>query len=329
MTALPDLLHLIQRIIIVFLLAAAGTCLLWISSGDYDHDLAALINKRDLLKAKKPPRIIFIGGSNLSTLESMHIERGLDKTGCSVVNLGLWGGLNMAQYLEEIKPHLSPGDSVVICQEYGTLLSAQYFTFIRHNKEADKFFFLMRPEQVFQNDFNYNNFLYGAQYIILLNQMKIRTYLHVLINGDFSHSCTGGFYHYTRDYNTHGDRRFPFKIVRPLGESGVRLQEPDQENLQYLKYFNIYARAHDIRVFFSFPPFPANDYILNRRQIESLSHVIGNDLGLEILTKPEATVYPESCFANTVNHLQPGCEKKRTSILLEQLYRHLKGHQKN
>jgi hypothetical protein len=149
--------------------------------------------------------------------------------------------------------------------------------------------------------------------------LKIKTYLHILIDGNFSHIFTGGFYRYADNYTLHGDRKKPFKIIRPLGEHGTRFDEPDVKRLLYLKNFARYCRSHAIRVFFSFPPFPEREYSLNKSKIDTLVHVIGDDLGIDILTMPATTVYPETCFADTVNHLQHRCEKMRTAALIKQL----------
>lgn len=328
MTAPRNLFFFIKTSVLPLLLAAAVSFLIWIVPGDYNHDLAALVNKRDLLVSKKPPRIVFIGGSNISTLDSCHIERGLNgvvNSGYSVVNLGLWGGLSMARYLEEIKPYLAPGDSVIICQEYATLLSDSYFKFIHHNDEADKFFFLMKPSHMPQVC-GYDSLYAALQFVPPLNQLKIKTYIAAFAQGDMTHHYTGGYYGYQDDYNVHGDRRFPFRIVRPLREAGARFPEPKKTRLVYLKKFLDYTRTRDIRLIFAFPPFPSGDYLANKNQINSLVRVIRDDLALDILTMPEALVYPESCFADTVNHLRPHCEKKRTSAWLEQLKKYTALH---
>ena len=301
---------------------------IWFAPGDYNHDLAALVNKRDLLASKKPPRIVFIGGSNLSTLDSPGIENGLGKAGYAVVNMGLWGGLSMARYLEDVTPLLAPGDSVVICQEYATLISDTYYRYISRDGEADKFFFLMEPWPL-HNSSARRCFLDDIRDTVLLNQLKIKTYIQMLIDGDLRHSVTGGYYYYRNEYNTHGDRRMPFKRVRPLGERGARFQEPDRQRLRYLKDFNSHAQVRGIRVLFLFPPFPIDEYAHNKYQIESLAKVLRDDIGLEILAMPETSVFPESCFANTVNHLLPECERKRSAMVLERMKALLVIHPQN
>ncbi|HOT43242.1 MAG TPA: hypothetical protein PLM53_01110 [Spirochaetota bacterium] len=322
MTGLSKLCRILSITIIPLLCAAVCAFIVWIIPGDYDHDLAALVNKRDLLISKKPPRIIFIGGSNLVTLDGRHIEGVVNEkttAAYSVVNMGLWGGLDMARYLDAIKGYCRPGDMVIICQEYATLLSDNYFHFIKRNDVADTFFFLMKPERVFRGNGDYSSVFGAMKNIILLDQLKIKTYIQALTDGAISKPCTGGYYRYRENYSPHGDRKTPFPIRRPLGESGFQFQEPKTDNLLYLKDFHDYARSRGIRVFFSFPPFPIDDYRLNRTHIDSLVHVIRDRLGIDILMMPEATVSPESCFANTVNHLLPPCEKNRTGRLAEQL----------
>jgi len=322
MTALSTLCRIFSLTIIPLLCAAACAFIVWIIPGDYDHDLAALVNKRDLLISKKPPRVIFIGGSNLITLDSRRIEHLLNAKSdgvYSVVNMGLWGGLDMSRYLDEIRAYCRPGDIIIICQEYATLLSDNYFRYIENDHKADKFFFLMRPARIFDFHGDYSLSCGAIKDIILLDQLKIKTYLQALKDGNLTRPSTGGYYRYRDNYTPHGDRISPFAIKRPLGESGFRFPEPETSRLVYLKNFRDYALSHGVRVFFSFPPFPIEEYRLNKKHIDSLAHVVRDRLGLDLLTMPEATVYPASCFANTVNHLQQSCENKRSGALAEQL----------
>jgi len=313
------------QITLKFLCAASvaviASVMIWFAPGDYNHDLAALVNKRDLMTSKKPPRILLIGGSNLATLDSSLIEREINRAGdlnYSVVNMGLWAGLSVRSYLDEIEPHLRPGDIVVICQEYATLLNKKHIEYIQENREADKFYFLMSPEEHALGSLRRGNVCGLMEHIVLLNQLKMKTYLHVIIDGDFAHRFTGGYYRYARDYNPFGDRKKPFKVIRPLS-GGVQCEEPDVRNLAYLISFNERARGKKIRVYFLFPPFPDREFRLCEGPITSLYNSIRENINLKILNTPIGSVYPETCFADTVNHLRPECEKNRTAALIESL----------
>lgn len=300
-------------------LAAALSLLMWFAPGDYLHDLAALVNKRNLLASRPAPRLIFIGGSSLTTMRSPDIEIAINSNtrfGRAVVNLGLWGGLSMERYLGKIIPLLKTGDIVIISQEYATLLDRNYFRFIDENEEARRFFLLMSPGTTFSHLLFEGNVIDGVSDIIILNQLKVKTYLTVILESNFRHRFTGGCYRYEDHYNAFGNRIRPFRVIRPLNAGGTRFDGPLAGNLGYLKDFNDHSRGKGIRVFFAFPPFPEPDYRLNREPISALEILLREELRLELLNSPRDVVYPESCFADSVNHLTPSCEIRRSAALI-------------
>ncbi len=310
----------------IFSLAALFTAILslcvWFVPGDYFHDLAALVNKRAMLESRHAPRLIFIGGSSLATLRSPEIEKAINhksRFNRPVINLGLWGGLSIERYLDTIFPLLKPGDVVVISQEYATLLDRGYFRYIRTNEEARRFFLLMSPCPAIAAFPADRKLVDAASDITMLNQLKIKTYLALILDLNFRHRFTGGYYRYALQYNEFGDRIRPFRVTRPLNSGGARFGGPIEENLRYLKSFNKQARRRGIHVYFAFPPFPAPDYRLNHVQISDLEILLREEFGLEMLNSPRDAVYPESCFADTVNHLTPPCEVLRSNALARRL----------
>jgi hypothetical protein len=232
--------------------------------------------------------------------------------------MGLWGGLSMERYLDELRTFLLPGDVVILCQEYATLLDAKYFAYIRTNDEAKKYFFLMSGERhpaAYLSPLAVRETLSS---IIALNQMKIKTYLHVVIDANFSHRFTGGYYRYQKEYNRYGDRVLPFRIMRPLISAGARFQDPECENFSYLMKFNDYARAKTVRVLIAYPPFPEREYEINRNQLTLLAASYLK-MGLTTIGGPEDTVFSDNLFADTVYHLTPQGESARTGLLIRHL----------
>ncbi len=314
--------EIIFKLAIASMIGTALTALAWFTPGNYYHDLAALVNKRDLLASRTPPRIIFIGGSNLTTMRGNLIEKELNRRSRisrSVVNLGLWGGLNIERYLEEVFPYLKAGDIVIICQEYATLLDPKYFRYIRENDEAPRFFFLMTPGKSIKDHLSECRLIDLSRTIILLNQIKIKTYLAIILESKYDRPCTGGFYRYAEQYNDSGDRIRPFKVMRPLNGSGARFGEPKTDDLAYLQRFNERAGLKGVRFILAFPPFPETDYLLNRVPIGYLEILFDEGFGIELLNEPWHTVYPEGCFADSVNHLTPECERRRSAMIIERL----------
>ena len=77
-----------------------------------------------LLRGTPSPKIIFVGGSNLSMgLNSQPIS---ETFGLPVVNMGLHGGLGLAYMMEEVRPYVRKGDILVLTPEYSQLYSDNY-----------------------------------------------------------------------------------------------------------------------------------------------------------------------------------------------------------
>ncbi len=324
MTNMKPLFKISVHAIIFCALMVIGSALLWFAPGDYNHDIAALINKRDMLAATGGPRIILIGGSNLATLDSRAIQyeivRG-KKINYAIINMSLWAGLSIKRYLEELKPYLKYGDLLIICQEYAPLLDPDFYAFIQKSEDAERFFFLMSPGKLIEQNIHRGNYLTIIKNAVVLNQLKIKTYLLMLIDGNATHRFTGGFYRYNKEYNECGDRIRPFKIIRPLNSRGVQFRGLEVKNLSYLKDFAKWSGLRNIRVYMAFPPFPESEYSLNKNKIDALATIISGMPGLTLLDRPTDAIFPEDCFADTVYHLQPKCERLRTARLAKQLNR--------
>lgn len=95
------------------LLTVAAICLLIPDGNDYAQ--ASVLKHRRLLEAPGR-RIVLVGGSNLAFgVDSTILEQ---KTGCSVINMGMNGYLGVKFMLREVAPHLRPQDIVVVALEY-------------------------------------------------------------------------------------------------------------------------------------------------------------------------------------------------------------------
>ncbi len=87
------------------------------------------------------PRIIFVGGSNLSMgLNSQVIA---ETFGLPVVNMGLHGGLGLFYMLEEVRPHVKADDIVVLVPEYEHFFGNLFYG----NKEVLGVVFEIMPEK--------------------------------------------------------------------------------------------------------------------------------------------------------------------------------------
>jgi hypothetical protein len=104
------------RLLQVALLTAAMIALIFAAIGpDPDHYFAGSQLQLELLKNTPGPRIILVGGSNVSFgIDAELMQRTL---GIPVINDGLHAGLGLSP-LRELQDYLRDGDVVIISLEY-------------------------------------------------------------------------------------------------------------------------------------------------------------------------------------------------------------------
>jgi hypothetical protein len=294
--------------------------LVWIMPGTYPHDLSALVNKKEMLKHKKSPKLIFIGGSSQILLQSPLIEKELHY---SVANMSLWGGLGTQEYLEEIKPYINPGDVVVVTMEYATTLDRQFYEFIHTNEEAKQFFFLMSPGKHALEYIKKREYFKLFKMIFDLSQIKVRSYIRNLMTLNFTQLFDTGFPNYNNEYNENGDRISTFVVVRPLGDTGSKFSYPEAANFAFLNDFADYASARKVKTFFYFSHFPEKYYRANETYINAYYETMKKLLKFPILNKPSDFMYPEEYFADTIYHLNEKGEAIRTAELIRMIKKKL------
>ena len=290
--------------------------LTWFAPGQYPHDIAALINKREMLVSKKPPRLLFFGGSSLLTLNSPEIEKRLNY---SVCNMGLWGGLSTSRYLDEIKEYLRPGDAVVITQEYGATLDPVFIDYINTNDDSKKFLFLMSPGRHIK-EYCRSGDLFGAFKIMMqLCQMKTKSQIQNIVTFKFSKIKESGYLYYTDEFNGNGDRLNSFKILRPLDSTGKIFKPYDIKNHLFLNDFYNFAKKRNVKVLFYFSHFPVEEYRLNEKLIMDWRLAMKKLLAFPILNEPSDFAFPREYFADTIYHLNDKGERVRTEMLIRML----------
>jgi hypothetical protein len=82
--------------------------------------LGALPRKHTILKSSPSPKIVFIGGSNISFgLDSKRIEESFNRP---VINMGIQGALGLRYMLNETLPYIKKGDIYIVVPEYEQFL---------------------------------------------------------------------------------------------------------------------------------------------------------------------------------------------------------------
>jgi hypothetical protein len=293
---------------------------IWYAPGTIPHDLAALVNKKEMLKSKPSPRMIFVGGSSVLSLKSPWIEKELNY---SVINMSLWGGLATKKHLEEIKPFLRADDVVVLTMEYGTILDDPYMEYTLTNDEGKKFFFLMAPERHIPIYLKNRDFFDLLKIIHDLSQMKVKSYIRNLVTLNFSQMFDIGLPNYKEEFDSNGDRARPYLIFRPLQGIKTNFNYPKLKNIAFLNDFCDFASTRKVRVFFYFSHFPEEQYRANEKYINAYYDMMKTSFKGTLLNKPLDFKYPEKYFADTIYHLNDDAESLRTAELIRMLKRAL------
>lgn len=87
--------------------------------------LGALPGKHALLKNAQSPKIVFVGGSNLSFgLDSMRIS---EEFQMPVVNMGIHAGIGLRYMMDDVLPYVKKNDVIVLVPEYSLFYAPGYY----------------------------------------------------------------------------------------------------------------------------------------------------------------------------------------------------------
>ncbi len=285
----------------------------------YNHDLAAILNQRDMMKQEQRGRIIFVGGSGLySALDSGMIEARL---GRPVVNMGLYAGFGMTAILAEIRPYLREDDIVVMVPEYGMV-------FDHYLDDSRKWIFALDPSKNLAP-------LYGsasnplkalATDFIGLVRYKFEALPHAVREAVRTRSAgvftSGGYVHYRDHYDAWGDsfRIFPAAVspetIKQRNENYFDMPGYRNQSLSAINEFCRGTFARGVRTFFVFPAYPEEEYRQFRDGLRQWEQRLRGELQCPILGRPENFLYPYRMFTDTIHHLGMEGRKRRTESLI-------------
>ena len=275
--------------------------------GETSDFMAAIIDKHALLEKTPPPRLIFIGGSNLAFgIDSKRIE---DTFGLPVVNMGLHGGLGLEFLLKEIKLAARPKDILILSVEYFLNVKGDY----RLQNNAVAFFPAL--DKIIKRDYyvDLKEFLcYG---ITRYAKKNIARVLGLSIRKD--KDIEANLVYSRRSFNVYGD------VIGHLDKPSPK-ELRDRSLLTYRKWEGIdilnefagYAESKNIRLFYLYPSYPESEFMLNREVILKFAADLKNELHIQLINTPEDSVFPDSLFYDTIYHLnKEGIERRTTSII--------------
>lgn len=259
------------------------------------------------LRTVQPPRVIFVGGSNLSMgLNSCLVEEAF---GRSVVNMGLHGGLGLAYMMDEVRPYVAKGDTIILVPEYSQYYSDNFYG----NVEVLGVIFDVMPEK--RKDIPLKQWIHLSRFLPNYAARKLFNYVRWV----FLRKEAGA--HPAEQFNVYGDavghwqsRDEPVVPVKPIrGFSGL--------NSSYFDQIEVFVRENQnkgAKVVILPPCFQATSFDNIKPIIEKIeSELLRRNLPLA--TAMSRYRIEDTLCSGTPYHLNKAGVDKRTELLVEDL----------
>ena len=251
----------------------------------------AIIDKHSRLKSLPSPKLITIGGSNaMFGFDSEYMERRLK---IPVQNMALGASLGLTFMLNEVREDLKKDDIVLLSLEY----------YLDEGDENIKLFLVElypQSEKYVEYKNNYERFKINCNYVF----RELRNYLlFSLLSTDKIHNDEV----YGREaFNKNGNIKEELRLKAKLALNDVKIlgKKDYAESIAKINMFIKYAKSKQAKVFFVFPPLAEIQYKENFEAIEDIYIQYQKKLEAQILNKPTDSVYPDSCFYDTIYHLR-------------------------
>ncbi|HEX6033875.1 MAG TPA: hypothetical protein VFY83_05540 [Anaerolineales bacterium] len=296
----------------VLLLTAASIAFIFMAIGpDPNHYFAGSQLQLDLLKNTPSPRIILVGGSNVSFgIDAELMQRTL---GVPVINDGLHAGLGIAP-LRELEEYLRPGDIVIISLEYNM------FSY-KHIMEGDRAFLSdwieYSPSRVRYLSDPWREM--PAIYATMLQRKVNREVNRYLYGGSLDETRSvflGTKYNASGDFIGHLEE----ESTRPRKVPSVPYLAPTFQNdiFIFLDQFDQMAREKGVEVYFE-PPASrrTNCETTGAKIMAQFFDTFKARLSIPVLTPLDEVCMPDKYFFDTPYHLNAQGRQLRTQRLIE------------
>lgn len=273
--------------------------------------LNAHIDKHELLRNAGSPKIILLGGSNVSFGINSHLIH--EHFNMPVVNMGLYAEIGLKYMMHDIRPFVGESDIVVLLPEYANFLNDSYMG----SRGLVALLFDVYPEGL--KYINIKQWLHLAPYLVNYAAVKVKRlpdYLTKKITGKKEKKNIGVYDR--RSFNQFGDAHIHWTMAaRPIPPGGkvppgsVSIRK---DTLTDIKDFKNFLESKNAKMAV-FPP------CLNEKTYQGMKWIVDDlakvfkDYGF----KPERYVFPEElCFDSPYHLIKKGLDI-RTARLIEDL----------
>lgn len=271
--------------------------------------LGAYPTKHKLLKQTTRKKIILLGGSNLSFgIDSKQIEKALKKP---VINMGIHAGIGLEFMMNDIKPYISAGDTVILVPEYEHFYTDNFYG----EMELISVLFDIEPHS--KNIINNKQWLHLFKYLPTYSAKKIKNFIPSILKNKEE---TISIYH-KNSFNENGDAYLHWSLpnqnyLPAIKNKGTETVNKDVINqiLELKKYIN------DVNAnLLIFPPvidetsYNNQEFIINKIKNELADNQIN------FISPPLKYKYSNQLFFNSYYHLNKKGVEKRTLQLSNEL----------
>lgn len=261
--------------------------------------------KDSLLRHTPGPRIIFIGGSNLSFgLDSKIVE---DSLRLHPVNTAITIELGLKYMLRQALPYIRENDIVVVCPEY-----QQYFGHTADGEaEVLSIIFDVSPKT--------KNLLDARQYFTLLKYVVpyASTKLNPLTRMAPLDTSLVDIYD-RKSFDQYGDANAHWKLPKQAVTSYYVEGNFDNDTFKQLIIFRDAMKQKKATLFVTFPCYQDNSFDKSLTQIATVEQQLKTN-DFRLLGTPKRYRFPDSLVFNTPYHLTYKGVALRTKLLIGDL----------
>jgi len=299
----------------LLLITLLGLSILFIPNLSIRNSLYyALLDKHEYLESKSSPRIILLGGSNLSF--GVNSEKIEDSLHVPVINMGLHAGLGLRYICLDVINSLQPEDILIICPEYAHFFIGDENIFYGSD-ELLYILFDVNPES--RKLINFTQWIHLAKFLPKFGAEKIYYFPKAFINSlKVDPDKEIGVYD-RKSFNEHGD------VVAHYGRENVTFTineyngKINEDAIDFLQDYYLELKKRNIRMFFYYPAYQHSAYILNKEALTRLDKRLHDNVTIPFFSSMEDGIMADSLFFNTEYHLNKQGVELRTKHLINQL----------
>lgn len=276
---------------------------------DLETDFAAaIIDKQEILRSTKSPKVVVIGGSSVAY--GIDTELMSDSLGIPVINMSFQYFLGSDFLFKQLLASLNTGDKVIA--------SFEYIVTKEGNKKEQ-----LRAASYYPEAFSWITFDSFPQYISSWLRFRIELFRKIILRlydrTPFNPSVSDKESTFFRGaINDHGD------LVSHLNNDLVSYEMCNTTKdsafypvIENVSYYTNSLKEKGVEVFYTFPPYDEASFTSDKPLVDSVLVQFKKYPNIRLLDSPYNTIYPYDHFQDMCYHLNALGRKKRTLQLIQ------------